>query len=139
MSDTKDIAGQAAYVVRPKRVTLREAELATAEEAHDKLARKLDFPEYYGHNLDALEDCLGDIARPTRIVLVRDAQQHRDGIPPRQIAQSRAGPPSDQAARGAGAQSGLRRGRGLRFRAGIYPLPLSPCQEIKKSFPAVSP
>ena len=78
MSDTKDMAGQAAYVVRPKRVTLREAELATAEEAHDKLARKLDFPEYYGHNLDALEDCLGDIARPTRIVLVRDAQQHRD-------------------------------------------------------------
>ena len=78
MSNITDLNGQVAHAVRPKRVTLREAELATAEEAHDKLARKLDFPEYYGRNLDALEDCLGDIARPTRIVLVRDAQQHRD-------------------------------------------------------------
>lgn len=78
MSDTKDMANQAAHAARPKRVTLREAELASAEEAHEELARKLRFPEYYGYNLDALEDCLGDIARPTRIVLVRDAQQRQD-------------------------------------------------------------
>ena len=56
---------------RPRRVVLREVELETAEEAHERLAQKLGFPEFYGHNLDALEDCLGDIDRPTRIVLER--------------------------------------------------------------------
>ena len=56
---------------RPRKVMLREAELTTPEEVHERLARKLDFPEYYGHNLDALEDCLGAIDEPTRIVVVR--------------------------------------------------------------------
>ncbi len=57
---------------RPRKVVLKEAELDSAVRAHDYLARKLDFPDYYGKNLDALEDCLGDIYTPTRIVLVRD-------------------------------------------------------------------
>ncbi len=56
---------------RPRKVVLREVELETAEEAHKRLAQKLGFPDFYGHNLDALEDCLGDIDRPTRIVLER--------------------------------------------------------------------
>ena len=59
-------------MARPRKVTLKEAELPTAEAAHERLARKLDFPDYYGCNLDALEDCLGDVREPTRIVLVRD-------------------------------------------------------------------
>lgn len=61
-------------MTRPHRVTLREKELETAAQAHEMLAKELDFPEYYGKNLDALEDCLGDIHTPTRIVLERDAQ-----------------------------------------------------------------
>ena len=64
-------------MTRPHKVTLREAELQTPEQTHERLARKLGFPEYYGHNLDALEDCLGDIGRPTRIVVVRDPQEPR--------------------------------------------------------------
>ncbi|MBR3159895.1 MAG: barstar family protein [Atopobiaceae bacterium] len=60
---------------RPRKVTLRESELATPEEAHARLALKLDFPDYYGANLDALEDCLGDIDEPTRIVLVRAEEE----------------------------------------------------------------
>lgn len=30
---------------------------------HRALADLLDFPDYYGRNLDALNDCLGDVAR----------------------------------------------------------------------------
>ncbi len=60
-------------MARPKRMTLREAELASAADAHELLARELGFPSYYGNNLDALEDCLGDIYEPTRIVIQRDA------------------------------------------------------------------
>jgi hypothetical protein len=31
---------------------------------HEELASKLEFPDYYGKNLDALNDCLRDIAVP---------------------------------------------------------------------------
>ena len=58
---------------RPRKVVLRERELAGPNEAHALLASELEFPDYYGANLDALEDCLGEVGRPTRIVLERDA------------------------------------------------------------------
>lgn len=29
---------------------------------HQAIAAALDFPDYYGHNLNALNDCLGDVA-----------------------------------------------------------------------------
>ena len=57
---------------RPHKVTLRERDVETPAEAHEFLARELRFPDYYGGNLDALEDCLGDIYQPTRIVVRRD-------------------------------------------------------------------
>ena len=69
--------------MRPKRVVLREAELDGSAQAHEKLAEQLDFPEYYGANLDALEDCLSELRSPTRIVLQRDAEKPKpwfDGI-----------------------------------------------------------
>ena len=34
----------------------------TAEELHEALKEAFEFPEYYGGNLDALHDCLTDIA-----------------------------------------------------------------------------
>lgn len=61
--------------MRPKRVVLNERKLNTPEEAHERLAEKLGFPDYYGANLDALEDCLSEIRTPTRIVLERDAAE----------------------------------------------------------------
>ena len=61
-------------MARPLRVTLKEKDLASIAQAHEQLAQELDFPDYYGANLDALEDCLGDIHKPTRIVLKRDGQ-----------------------------------------------------------------
>ncbi len=60
-------------MARPKRVVLKEKELVSIAEAHEILAEELHFPEYYGANLDALEDCLGEVCKPTRIVLKRDA------------------------------------------------------------------
>lgn len=36
---------------------------------HRILAETLSFPEWYGHNLDALYDCLTDIFEPTHLIL----------------------------------------------------------------------
>ena len=59
---------------RPQKITLREEELESLADVHALLAEELDFPDYYGANLDALEECLGDVRRPTRIVLRRDEE-----------------------------------------------------------------
>lgn len=37
---------------------------ASSEEMHADFQRTLNFPGYYGRNLDALNDCLGDLAVP---------------------------------------------------------------------------
>ena len=57
-------------------VELDNHAFACAREVHDHLARELGFPEYYGHNLDALYDCLGDIFEPTVIRIRR--RWHQD-------------------------------------------------------------
>lgn len=36
---------------------------------HSLLAKSLDFPSYYGKNLDALYDCLTDISQQTQITI----------------------------------------------------------------------
>ena len=37
------------------------SEQMTECELHEEIAQKLSFPEYYGKNLDALNDCLSEI------------------------------------------------------------------------------
>lgn len=38
------------------------------DQLHAELARCLDFPDHYGHNLDALHDCLsGEIELPVKL------------------------------------------------------------------------
>ena len=44
-----------------KRITLDGNILADAAKVHDYLMEILEFPEYYGKNLDALHDCLPDL------------------------------------------------------------------------------
>jgi len=39
----------------------------TREQIHEHLAQVLQLPAHYGHNLDALYDCLSEIAEPTCI------------------------------------------------------------------------
>ena len=58
---------------RPPITALRlaAADFATREELHTYIAARLHFPDYYGANLDALNDCLGDICKPTAIFVTR--------------------------------------------------------------------
>lgn len=44
-----------------KHITLDGNLLADAAQVHDYLKEMLEFPEYYGKNLDALFDCLTDL------------------------------------------------------------------------------
>ena len=44
-----------------KQIVLDGNILADATQVHDYLKEMLEFPEYYGKNLDALHDCLTDL------------------------------------------------------------------------------
>lgn len=52
-----------------KTIELDVTNIGTVKALHVYLAYKLDLPAYYGRNLDALYDVLGDIGEETRIVL----------------------------------------------------------------------
>ena len=41
------------------------SDISEAKALHQKLARFLNFPQYYGHNLDALFDCITELPSPT--------------------------------------------------------------------------
>ena len=47
--------------------------METRDHAHEHLLRRLKLPQWYGQNLDALSDCLGEIGQPTTI-LFRNTQ-----------------------------------------------------------------
>lgn len=56
------------------RIMIDCSEMTTYLEAHAYLARELSFPEYYGANLDALHDCLGDISEETHVTILNSAE-----------------------------------------------------------------
>ncbi len=43
--------------------------MTTRERAHAHLKARLRLPKWYGANLDALNDCLGEIGEPTHLVI----------------------------------------------------------------------
>jgi ribonuclease inhibitor len=52
-----------------KKVVFDSAHVETIAELHNELARLLDFPDYYGANLDALYDCLsGEMELPLTFI-----------------------------------------------------------------------
>lgn len=51
-----------------KKIIINCQNLLEREQAHLYLAQKLDFPEYYGKNLDALFDCLTELRECTIIL-----------------------------------------------------------------------
>lgn len=52
-----------------KRLTLNARRMDTRERAHAHLKQRLRLPDWYGGNLDALNDCLGEIGEPTRVIV----------------------------------------------------------------------
>ena len=50
-----------------KKIELFISNSQDRDELHDYLERKLEFPYYYGRNLDALYECLTDITEDTCI------------------------------------------------------------------------
>lgn len=55
-----------------KQITLNGNLLADAAQVHDYLKECLGFPEYYGRNLDALHDCLGDLENVEITIIAPD-------------------------------------------------------------------
>lgn len=53
-----------------KKITLDFENISNKEEMHKYLAEKFEFPDYYGKNLDALFECLTDIAEPTAVNII---------------------------------------------------------------------
>ena len=60
-----------------KQITLDGNILADASRMHDYLKEVLNFPEYYGKNLDALYDCLTDLEN---MEITIDAPEHDSAI-----------------------------------------------------------
>lgn len=53
-----------------RRIEIDLRNISTKEELHEMLQEKLNFPSYYGKNLDALADVLGDINEQTELVII---------------------------------------------------------------------
>lgn len=52
-------------------IILEEKDFSSLADVHELLADELDFPDYYGQNLAALWDCLGDLDDPIRFIVSR--------------------------------------------------------------------
>ena len=61
-----------------KSVTLNCEKLLQRKQAHQYLAQMLDFPNYYGKNLDALFDCLTELGECTIILEGGDMLRQSD-------------------------------------------------------------
>ena len=51
-------------------ITLDGQKMTTIEKTHKYLSAQLNFPDYYGENLDALWDILSTVSEPMQIRLV---------------------------------------------------------------------
>ena len=52
-----------------RQIIIDGSSVFTSPDLHTALAAALAFPAYYGHNLDALYDCLTDIEEDTLLIL----------------------------------------------------------------------
>ncbi len=53
-----------------QQITLHCAGIETKQQLHVALADALNFPNWYGHNLDALYDCLTDLDEAVHLHLI---------------------------------------------------------------------
>jgi RNAse (barnase) inhibitor barstar len=60
------------------RLVIDCAKLATPAALHAHIAKTLHFLDYYGANLDALNDCLGDVLLEHKVTLVwKDSEKSK--------------------------------------------------------------
>lgn len=52
-----------------KQIVLDCSKIEDRKQLHEALARELEFPEWYGHNLDALHDCLTELEGEVKLIL----------------------------------------------------------------------
>ena len=52
-----------------KKIILDCSQISDAPALHRALKEALGFPDFYGHNLDALHDCLTEISEETSLTL----------------------------------------------------------------------
>lgn len=57
-----------------KRINLDFSQCKDRSDVHAYLKEQFGFPDYYGNNLDALHDVLGDIAEDLDIVFMEDEE-----------------------------------------------------------------
>ena len=63
-----------------KEVTLDGKKILTESSFHEEMKNKLDLPDYYGENLDALWDCItGEIELPIRLIW-QDSNASKSGL-----------------------------------------------------------
>lgn len=60
-----------------KVIMLDGKKMTTPDAAHAHIAEMAGFPAYYGKNLDALADCLGELRPGTYVILMNDADMRR--------------------------------------------------------------
>lgn len=65
-----------------KYVYIGKETVETMDDIHSVFAKALDFPEYYGKNLDALHDCLTEVSSDC-VVLLADKGYLQDTIGPK--------------------------------------------------------
>lgn len=61
-----------------KEIILDFADFMSVKEAHVYIAERMDFPDYYGANLDALYDCLTDIGEDVKVKIINCDITDRD-------------------------------------------------------------
>ena len=57
-----------------KTVILDGNEIISMSDIHNLFAEELDFPQWYGKNLDALYDCLSDVTEEVEITIENSAE-----------------------------------------------------------------
>ncbi len=57
-----------------RRIELDFSRCEDRSDVHRYLKEQFGFPDYYGHNLDALHDVLGDVAEDLEIVFTEDEE-----------------------------------------------------------------
>lgn len=52
-----------------KTIVINGLDVISMSEIHNIFSEELNFPDYYGRNLDALYDCLCDVAEEVEIII----------------------------------------------------------------------